>query len=162
MRVIKNNEVIEDSWLHVVDTTSAESLAEGDVIVALAFWKEHRSELLASKGQLGICIGGGDDIENIALDLEHFNLIAIEFPHFRDGRGYSQARILRDHYKYKGDIRAIGEVLRDQLFFMLRCGISSFQLAEDKDMDAALSGFTDFSIHYQSAADGALPVYKLR
>ena len=162
MRVIKDNKIIEDSWLQVLDATSVEKLAEEDVIVALAFWKDHRTDLLDREGQLGICVGIDDDVEDIVKDLEHFNLIAIEFPQFKDGRGYSSARILREHYNYEGDIRAIGNVLRDQLFFMQRCGIRSFQLHEDRDMDAALSGFLDFSINYQTAADGAPPIYKLR
>jgi uncharacterized protein (DUF934 family) len=162
LRVVKDNKVIEDSWLHLVDITSVESLAEGDVILALAFWKDHQAELLGRSGQLGVCVGGDDDIDDIVEDLTDFSLIAIEFPTFRDGRGYSLARILRDHHNYQGDIRAIGDVLRDQLFFMQRCGFSSFQVREDRDMDVDLSGFSDFSITYQSAADGALPVYKIR
>jgi uncharacterized protein (DUF934 family) len=86
----------------------------------------------------------------------------VEFPAFKDGRGYSHARILREHHGYKGDIRAVGDVLRDQLFLMQRCGISSFYVREDTDIEAALIGLSDFSVKYQTAADGATPVYKQR
>ena len=94
--------------------------------------------------------------------LDQFELVALEFPKFTDGRSYSHARRLRDRFGYRGEIRAVGEVLRDQLFFMQRCGIDSYQVREDKDAEDALKGLSDFSVKYQTAADGAPPVYKLR
>jgi uncharacterized protein (DUF934 family) len=89
-------------------------------------------------------------------------MIALDFPVFKDGRCYSHARLLKDRYDYKGDLRAIGDVLRDQLFFMHRCGIDSFQIREDKDAEDALNAFNDFTVRYQAAADDAVPIYKLR
>ncbi len=164
MRVIKDNKVIDDSWrlLQATEIEDKETLPEGDVIVPFGYWQAHRAELLARQGRIGVCINGDDETEEVAKDVSHFDLIAVEFPVFKDGRGYSHARILRDHHGYMGDIRAVGDVLRDQLFFMQRCGITSFHLREDKDIEDAMKGLSEFSVKYQSAADGAEPIYKQR
>lgn len=99
----------------------------------------------------------------MARHLDDFpELIALDFPAFKDGRCYSHARLLRERYDYQGELRAVGDVLRDQLFFMKRCGIDSFQLRSDKDMEDALNAFNDFSVKYQTAADGAPPIYDVR
>ena len=105
---------------------------------------------------------GGDPLEEAVADLAHFQLIALDFPVFRDGRNYSHARLLRERYGYRGELRAVGDVLHDQLFYLRRCGIDSFQVRADKDIEEALRGLSDFSITYQTAADGAIPVYKNR
>jgi uncharacterized protein (DUF934 family) len=162
LRVIKDNVVIEDSWIRLEKEDLGEELPEGDVIVPFDYWQTHRSKLLEREGRIGVCISGDDETEDLAKDISRFELVAIDFPAFRDGRGYSHARILRDHCGYGGDIRAVGDVLRDQLFFMQRCGISSFHLRKEKDIDDAIKGLSDFSVKYQTAADGALPVYKQR
>ena len=90
------------------------------------------------------------------------SIIALDFPAFKDGRSYSHARILRDRYNYEGELRAIGNVLRDQMFFMLRCGINCFEVTEGKNAEDALKSFNDFTVRYQAAADDAVPIYKLR
>jgi len=162
LRVIKDNEIVSDSW-ELLDNIDAEKgPPPGNVIVPFSYWTSHREELLEREGSLGVCVAGDDDTEAVAADLDHFDLVAVDFPEFRDGRGYSHARILREHHDYRGDIRAVGEVLRDQLYFMKRCGISSFQLPADRDGDEALRGFAEFSVTYQTAADGAPPVYRQR
>lgn len=162
MRVISDNRVMEDNWRHLLEPLPGADLPEGDLIVPFRYWQEHRQELLKRKGRLGVCVYGDDDTEEVAKDLKHFALVALDFPVFKDGRAYSHARILREQHGFAGDIRAVGDVLRDQLFFMQRCGISSFQLREDKVPDDAVKGFSEFSVTYQSAADGALPIYKRR
>ena len=163
LRVIKDKEIVDDSWTLYDESALESGLPEADAIVPYTYWKDHRDELSSREGaKLGIVVGGEDDIEEIAAEAEGFELIAIDFPAFKDGRGYSQARILRDHYHYKGDIRAVGDVLRDQLYFMHRCGISSFLVKEDKDLEDALHGFSDFSVKYQTAADAAPPIYRQR
>ncbi|MBF8270411.1 MAG: hypothetical protein HW386_2120 [Gammaproteobacteria bacterium] len=163
MRVIKGNQVIEDNWLRLDMADEAAPLPPGDIIVPYAYWKTHRQQLLhRTDGLFGICIYGDDAIEEVAADLQHFRLIALDFPIFRDGRNYSHARLLRERYGYQGELRAVGDVLRDQLFFLRRCGIDAFQIREDKDIEDAIKGFSDFSITYQTAADGKVPVYKNR
>jgi uncharacterized protein (DUF934 family) len=162
LRVIKDKRVVDDSWQWIQEVSAGQSLPEGNVIIPFTYWQANREALLERAGQLGVCINGDDDTDEVAEDLPCFDLLAIEFPAFKDGRGYSHARILRDHYHYQGDIRALGDVLRDQLFYMQRCGITSFCVREDTNIEEAIKGLTDFSVKYQTAADGAQPVYKQR
>ena len=162
MQVIKDQKIIEDSWERLPDLAVDANIPAGDIIVPFTFWLAHKEELLERDGKLGVCINGDDDTQEVAKYIEHFDLIALDFPVFVDGRSYSHARLLRDRYNYKGELRAVGDVLRDQLFFMQRCGIDSFQLREDKDMQDALKAFSELSVKYQTAADGAEPVYKYR
>lgn len=162
MRVIKDKQLVEDDWQLLNEPGVVNELPAGDIIIPFVYWKENKSALTGHTGRLGVCLTGDDLTEDVAEDLEYFQLIALEFEAFKDGRCYSHARLLRDRYGYKGEIRAVGDVLRDQLFFMQRCGINSFQLREDKDMEDAIKGFSDFSVTYQTAADGALPAYKNR
>lgn len=162
MRVIKDNQIIEDNWTRV-DTVEAEQvLPDGDIIVPFSYWKQNRDALKGRAGNLAVCLNGDDRVEELAADLGQFSLVALDFPAFKDGRCYSHARLMRDRYGFKGDLRAVGDVLRDQLFYLKRCGFSSFFIRHDKDINDAMKAFNDFSVKYQTAADGALPVYRLR
>lgn len=162
MRVIKDGVVLEDSWQRIQAETVQDIPETGDVIVPLSLWKTHGGSLLKRSGRVGVCLLGEDDPAELSNDLEQLELIALDFPVFKDGRSYSNARLLRERYGYKGELRAVGDVLRDQIFFMRRCGIDSFQIRADKDITDAVKGLADFSVTYQSAADGALPLYKRR
>ncbi len=160
MKVIKDNAIVEDEWQRLSKVDG--DIPEGNVIVPFTCWLERKSEFTNRNGKLGVCIDGTVEAEEVAKDLEQFDLIALEFPRFTDGRCYSQARLLKDRYDYQGELRAVGDVLRDQLFYMKRCGIDSFELRSDKDFEDALNAFQEFSIKYQTAADGAAPIYKQR
>ena len=162
LRVIKDNQIVDDQWQRLESVEPDQPLPSGDIIVPYAYWLENRDALSSREGKLGVCINGDDATEDVANDLSHFDLIALEFPMFKDGRSYSHARLLRERYHYRGELRAVGDVLRDQLFFMKRCGIDSFQLRADKDMEDALKAFNDFTVKYQTATDGAPPIYRLR
>ena len=159
MRVIRDQRIVEDGWQCVAD---GEPLPEGDVIVSWARWQTEREPLLNRDAKLGVVINGDHKLAEIAQDLPHFDLIGLDFPKLGDGRCFSHARLLRERYGYQGELRAVGYVLRDLLFFMHRCGIDSFQIREDKDIEDALKAFSEFSVKYQPAADGALPIYRLR
>ncbi len=162
MKIIKDQVIVEDGWKRLSEIEPDASLPAGDVIIPCAYWLEHKDTLMSREGKLGICINGDDDMYEVAKDIEHFDLIALDFPAFVDGRSYSNARLLRDRYNFKGELRAVGDVLRDQLFYMQRSGINAFQLREDKNLEDALNAFTELSVKYQTAADGAEPVYKYR
>ena len=162
LRVIKDNRVLEDNWQWLGKIEENQVIPDGDVILPYRYWKENRAALTDRTGNIAVCINGDDGIADIAAFIDQFSLIALEFPAFKDGRCYSHARLLRDRYHFKGDLRALGDVLRDQLFFMKRCGISSFAIRKDKDIEDALNALKDFTITYQTAADGAPPVYKIR
>ncbi len=162
MRVIKDNAVIEDDWQLIREIADDAPLPEGHVILPFDYWKAHAEELIEKNSQQAIWIDGDTETDVIVEDLPRLDLIALDFPAFKDGRSYSHARLLKQRYNFTGELRAIGDVLRDQLFYMLRCGFDSFQIREDKDAEAALAGFLDFSVRYQAAADDAVPIYKLR
>jgi uncharacterized protein (DUF934 family) len=152
-QIIKNREIVEDCWQHLADGDSLPDTS-ADIIVTVERWRKDRDALLARDGQLGITIGGGIHVDEIVDDLEHFDLVAVRFPEFRDGRGYTYARLLRERLGFKGEIRAVGNVLRDQLFYMERCGINAFEVQEDRDIHDALNAFREFTVRYQPAADG--------
>ena len=162
-QIIKGNEVVQDTWeLLPKDATLEHVTNAGDVIVPLALWLEHAHALKARDGRLGVWLDSDEEAERIADDLEHFQIIALNFPVFSDGRNYSNARLLRDRYQYKGELRSIGDVLRDQLFFMHRCGFDAYALREDHDPQAALASLNDFSEVYQASTDQPLPLFRRR
>jgi len=156
---------VTDSWqlLKPADDGSALEIPEtGDIIVPLAVWLAQRDKLLRRPGRIGVWLGGDDEPALIAEDLKNFGVVAVHFPHFTDGRGYSLGRLLRERYGWRGELRAIGDVLRDQLFYLSRCGFDAFDLRADQDPRAALSAFDDFSDGYQTSADHRLPLFRRR
>jgi uncharacterized protein (DUF934 family) len=121
--------------------------------------------LLARQGRLGVLIDGGDDPDALNGDLERFDLIAINFPQFTDGRGYSLARLLRERYGYRGELRAVGDVIADNLFFLASCGFDAFALKGAPDeaaLSAALAHLGDFSDSYQSSVTRPQPLFRRR
>ncbi len=161
MKVIKDGGIIDDEWT-LLREADAETLPAGRLILPFPFWLENREALAGRDAATGIWLDGGIDVENIVEYLDQFGIIALDFPAFTDGRCYSHARLLRERYQYQGELRAIGDVLQDQLFYMRRCGFDSFQLREDKDYHDALEAFNTFSVSYQAASDEPLPLYRRR
>jgi len=162
MRIIKDHQVTEDAWELLCEPPTDAPLAAGDVIVPLAWWREHCTTPTARAGRLGVLLQGGDELEEVVAKLLTLPLLALDFPKFADGRCYSLARLLRERYGYRGELRAVGDVQYDQLLFMLRCGIDSFALRLDRDPQQALRAFEEISVRYQAAADGAPPLYRYR
>jgi len=162
-RLIKNGEIIDETW-HLLDKDATlDGLSNSDdLIVPLGLWLEHAHALKARDGGLGVWLDSDEQVEAIAEDLQYFQVVALNFPVFSDGRSYSNARLLRDRYQYPGEVRAIGDVLRDQLFFMRRCGFDTFALRADRNPEEALESFNDFSNTYQSATDQPLPLFRRR
>ena len=147
-KLIKDRAIIDDTWQLIrpaSDGALPELPVQGDVIVPLALWSVQRDALLARKCNLGVWLAPNDEPEVIAADLDMFAVIAVDFPQFTDGRGYSIARLLRERYQYSGELRAIGDVLRDQLFYMRRCGFNAFAARADKSIDDAVNALTNFS-----------------
>jgi len=162
-RIIKNGQVIDETWHLLPKDASLEGLPNSDdVIVPLALWREHSHALKARDGGLGIWLDSDEQVEEIADDLGHFQVIALNFPVFTDGRHFSSARLLRERYAYQGEVRAIGDVLRDQLFFMQRCGFDAYAVRADRDPYDALQGLKDFSEVYQAATDQPQPLFRRR
>jgi uncharacterized protein (DUF934 family) len=158
--LVKNGELVASSF---VDVSGAEAIpADGPVIVNLDQWKTHRDELLQRGTPLGIRLHSDQPPELIADDLPRFAVVALEFPKFRDGRAYSYARLLRERYGFKGELRAVGDVLLEQLFFMLRTGFDAFELTSDDPLGDYRTAVADFSVWYQPAADGRPTAMQLR
>ncbi len=161
--IIRHRQVIADNWQLLKSAAEGGPSVppQGDVIVPLAMWREQREALVARAGKLGIWLEGNEDPAAIAADLPHFQLVAVNFKHFTDGRGYSTARLLRERYGWRGELRAIGDVLRDNVFYLSRCGFDSFALRAEQNPQAALTAFKDFSDAYQGAVDRA-PLFRRR
>jgi len=161
--IIKNGEVVDESWhLLPLDATLDGISNSDDLIVPLALWLEASHALKVRDGGLGVWLQSHEQIEDIVEDLAHFQVIALDFPVFTDGRHFSSARLLRERYGYTGEIRAIGDVLRDQLFFMHRCGFDAFAVRPDRDPYDALKGLSDFSVTYQTSVEQPLPLFRRR
>ncbi|TPW18715.1 MAG: Oxidoreductase [Halothiobacillaceae bacterium] len=163
MQIIKERQIVDDHWHFVAPEVDSASPPAGDIVVTLSQWQRWREPLLARRaGALGVRLLGSDDLQPIVADLHHFALIALEFPTFRDGRAYSSARLLRDRYGYTGELRAIGDVLRDQLYYMSRVGFNAFALRADQDIHHALQAFAEISVRYQASHDEPRPLYRRR
>lgn len=151
-------------------SASAEEIAalaipEGKVIVPLAAWLARRAELLPrlERRELGVWIDSHEEPETLAESIEDINripVIAANFLKFTDGRGYSIAALLRSRYGYANELRAIGDVLQDQLFYMRRCGFNAFAVRADKSIEAALVGLDVFSTSYQAAVEPSQPLFR--
>jgi len=162
-RIIKHQQIVDETWHLLPKDASFDELTNcDDYIVPLQLWRDHGHALKARDGGLGIWLDSDEQAEEIGEDVKHFQVIALNFPAFTDGRSYSNARLLRDRYQYTGELRAIGDVLRDQLFYMARCGFDAFAIRADKDPEAALEGLKDFSVTYQAATDEPLPLFRRR
>lgn len=162
-QLIKGDALVKETWHLLPADTTLEGLSNSDdLIVPLDLWLEHSHALKARDGGLGVWLDSNEEVEAIADDLEHFQVVALNFPVFSDGRSYSNARLLRDRYGYKGEVRAIGDVLRDQLFLMKRCGFDAYVIREDRNAEEALQSLKDFSEVYQAATDQPMPLFRRR
>jgi uncharacterized protein (DUF934 family) len=159
MQIIKDGRLAESGWLHLDD--GAPVPATGSVTVSAARWLKER-ESLRQRGSVGLRIGGGDDLEALAPDLHSLALISVEFPTLADGRGFSIARLLREAYGYGGEIRARGNFIQDQLFYLKRVGVNAFEFTRPADLARMLPALREFSVTYQAACDEKTPLYRRR
>jgi uncharacterized protein (DUF934 family) len=163
--IIKNRQVETNQWQLLrpgADKTLPAVPAGGDIIVSTAQWLAQKESLLARQGRLGVWLANTEDPATIAGELKHFALVAVDFPHFTDGRGSSIGRLLRERYGWGGELRAIGDVIRDVIFYLSRCGFDAFDLKAGEDAQAALSAFGDFSEAYQISVERPQPLFRRR
>ena len=165
-QIIKGRAVVADDWtvlrLDEGETPEAVELPAGKLIVPLAVWQARREALAerAATGQVGIWFAPDELANTVKDELDKFAVIAIDFPKFSDGRGYSIAFNLRKRLGYTGELRAIGDVLRDQLFQMHRCGFDAYATRQDRSIHDALKGLNVFSETYQASVDQPLPLFR--
>jgi uncharacterized protein (DUF934 family) len=160
MALIKNNSIAEDPFVAVAEGDAPPPT--GPVLVHLADWQAKRAELLGRGTPIGVWLKSEESPELIADDLANLELVALEFPVFRDGRAYSYARILRERFGYRGEVRAVGEVLMEQLHFMLRTGFDAFELDGDDPLAAYKQAIGEFTVWYQPTGDGRQTAVQIR
>jgi uncharacterized protein (DUF934 family) len=153
-RLLRDGRIVDDDWLYLAE---AEGNAAAGLILTLAEWQNDRDRWLAQDRRLGVVLSPAHKVELLAPDIARFALIGADFSGPGEGRGYSQARVLREQWKFGGELRATGYVRRDQLFFMARCGFNSFELP-DTDIEAAHAALAIFSWAYQPSNDAGLPL----
>lgn len=159
MPLIKDSAFVEDTFARVADDAA---LPEGAIIVSLKRFQAERDTLVARNTPLGVRLSSDQSPEALGADVHHFALIELEFPKFKDGRGYSWARLLRQRLGYKGEVRATGDVLRDQWLFMSRVGIDSFEVRADTRIEDFRAAMAEQTFFYQPASDGVRSVLDLR
>lgn len=160
MPLVKNGRIAADVFVHVAD--GAELPGDGAVLVPAARFLEDPEALLRRSGKLGVIWPNNRDLDDLAPYLDRLHLVALVFPTFRDGRAYSQARLLRERHGYDGELRATGQVLRDQFVFMLRAGFDAFEVKKDSDAEAFGETAQRYSVFYQPAGDGRVSALNRR
>ncbi|MFL2840346.1 MAG: DUF934 domain-containing protein [Pseudohongiellaceae bacterium] len=164
-KLIKDSLLIEDIW-HLIekdtDITILESIGTNHIIVPVKLWADNKKLLSLHKNNIGIWFDSNENLTLLDEEPNDFSVIALNFPVFRDGRSYSNAAILRQQLNYIGDIRAIGDIRRDQASYMLSCGFTSFLIPDDIDIGVFLTGFHDFSENYQSTVANPTPLFRRR
>ena len=164
-KLIRNGAVEKDHWTVLKEANGPDVLKAvlgRSFIAPLSFWRLYREELEEYQGEIAIWLDSDEDASDIGPDLHSLPMIALNFPVFSDGRSYTNARELRENLDYKGEVRAIGDVLRDQLFYMARCGFDAFALRYDQDPEACLAAFNDFKTSYQSTVTEPVPLFRRR
>lgn len=157
-KIINKDQIVEDKWTLLPKDFSGEPPMGKLLILPMKYWLEHKDNIRLPV--LGIWIDSDEEVEEIGDQANMFPLIAVNFPSFMDGRGFSTGRLLRERYEYTGQLRAIGNPNRDQLFYLKRCGFDAFDLREGTDLEAALASLNDFSISYQNSVDQPDPLFR--
>ncbi len=151
-QLIKHGELVADEYTLLREVTMPDALPDAaPVIVPVSFWRGHRA-LLVARGDAGVWLAPDDDPAQIATDLRLLPVVAVDFPAFTDGRGYSIARLLRERFGFRGELRAIGDIQRDQLFYLREVGFDAFAVRDNQEVLDALFGFHDFTDAYQNSA----------
>ncbi|MDS4015223.1 MAG: DUF934 domain-containing protein [Candidatus Accumulibacter sp.] len=162
-RMIRHGQIVADDWqiLALGEGAKAESveLPNGRTLLPLAVWLAHRDQVADRPESFGVWLNSHEEPAALVGDLARLAVIGVNFPKFTDGRGYSIARLLRERHHYQGEIRALGDVLQDQLFYMQRCGFDAFVVRADKDIERALAGLRVFSETYQAGVDQPQPLF---
>lgn len=152
MALIRHGQLVEDPYTKLADDDTLP--VTGAVLVSLNRWQADREALLERESLVGVRLKSDESPEAIAGDLQSIALVALEFPQFRDGRAYSYARILRERYNYGGEVRAVGDVLMEQLHFMLRTGFDAFEIDSEDPLGQFEAARADFTVWYQPTGDG--------
>ena len=154
MPLVKNARITTDPFVHVAD--GAELPVDGDILISSQHFLADTDALLRRPGKTGVTWPNNRDLDDLVPHLERLAVVALAFPSFRDGRAYSQARLLRERHGYDGELRATGQVLRDQFVFMLRAGFDAFEVIKESDAEAFAATVKRYSVFYQPTGDGRI------
>ena len=154
MPLVKQGRIATDIFLHVAD--GAELPEDGAILIPAARFLENAETLSRRAGKIGVIWPNNRDLDDLVPHLGQVAAVALVFPSFRDGRAYSQARLLRERHGYKGELRATGQVLRDQFMFMLRAGFDAFEVKKESDAEAFSATAKRYSVFYQPTGDGRM------
>jgi uncharacterized protein (DUF934 family) len=160
MPLVKNARITTDLFVHVAD--GAELPGDGDILVSAQRLLEDPDALLKRASKVGVIWPNNRSVDDLVPYLDRLAAVALVFPSFRDGRAYSQARLLRERHGYDGELRATGQVLRDQFVFMLRAGFDAFEVKKDADADAFAETVKRYSVFYQPTGDGRVAAFNRR
>jgi uncharacterized protein (DUF934 family) len=152
MPLVKNAKIATDVFAHVAD--GAEIPGDGATLISAERFLADAEALLCRTGKTGVIWPNNRDIDDLLPYLDRLAVVALVFPTFRDGRAYSQARLLRERHGYRGELRATGQVLRDQFMFMLRAGFDAFEVKKQTDAEAFANTARRYSVFYQPTGDG--------
>ena len=165
-KIILDRKIVDDAWTVVKladgETPATIVLPEASGIFPLPVWQLRKQEIISRYKRIGLWLDGHEAAESIADDLHYFQVVAINFSKFTDGRGYSTARLLRERFAYEGEVRAIGDVQQDQLFYMKRCGFDAFAVRGDRNIEKALQSLDTFPEAYQAGVDQPQPLFRRR
>lgn len=159
-RVFRHGAEIDDPWRDIADGSEIPQSAQ--IVVSMRRFLNEVDAFRARRAPVGVCLQPEDDPAALAPYLDALGLIVVVFPTFRDGRGFSAARLLRERYGYRGELRARGDILIDQAAFLLRCGFDSLEFNKGADLEKLHRAVTAISTNYQPAADGAAPIWVRR
>ena len=154
MPLVKGGKITDDTFVHVAD--GAELSGDAAVLVSATRFLENPESVLQRKGKAGVIWPNNRDVDDLVPYLGRLAAVALVFPTFRDGRAYSQARLLRERHGFKGELRATGQVLRDQFIFMLRAGFDAFEVKKQSDAEAFAATVKRYSVFYQPTGDGRI------
>jgi uncharacterized protein (DUF934 family) len=160
-KLIHKRRVIDDPW-RLLPADAVEIPASGDVIVPLALWRKQRNSVGNRDGRLGVWLDGSEDAGELKPDFARLAVIAFHIPKFADGRAYSNGRLLRERDGWQGEMRAFGDIWRDHLLMLERCGFDSFVVRGEEDPVAALAAFGEQSDAYQATVGEPQPLFRRR
>jgi len=160
MPLVKSGRIVADRFVRILDDAPVPE--DGPVIVTAARFLADAAELSQREGPVGVIWPNNRPISELAPYLDRLSLVALVFPLFRDGRAYSQARILRERYGFRGELRATGQVLRDQFLFLLRAGFDAFEVTKEIDAEAFCETIAKFDVFYQPTGDGRVTAFRRR
>jgi len=165
LKLIKDGQIVENTWTLIAKPegdAAAVEVAVGQVIVPFSVWNAQK-DALQNRTDVGVWLDSDEAAELIGAEANRFPVIGVNFPLFMDGRAFSTARLLRERYGFSGELRAVGNFIRDQLCYLRRCGVNAFAFSNhDINLEEAVNSLNDLQEYYQAAVDQPLPLFRRR